>query len=284
MDQAKGANMPKDNWERAIKKGTGELEGVSYEEITYEGQGPGGTLYVMDVVTDNRNRTAPELRKIFDKHGGTLGAAGSAAWAFDPKGVITLEKAVATEEQLFEIAVGAGAGSCGAVSGTSDAPVAVVCVASGGEASGASGASGIGAPRCYTASSGGSTPRARRYCVLRARHASASGSEGRNTRSAPWEHSTAHTPHATQRRSLTVATRNTPSWPRSSAGSMASQRQVLRHHPQPVQRARSTHARARSEASQSEKSTPWWSSTAASGHVTPQAPQSMHFAGSMTCC
>lgn len=109
VDAARAANMPNDNVARAIKKGTGELEGVSYEEITYEGVGPSGTLLLIDVVTDNRNRTAPELRKLFDQHNGQLGSAGSAAWAFDEKGVITVEKAQASEEKVFEVAAGAGA-------------------------------------------------------------------------------------------------------------------------------------------------------------------------------
>jgi YebC/PmpR family DNA-binding regulatory protein len=108
MDDAKMANMPGDNVSRAIKKGTGELEGVHYEEITYEGVGPSGTLFLIETVTDNRNRTNPELRKIFERHNGTLGAPGSAAWAFEGKGLIFVPKEVA-EEQLFEAAVGAGA-------------------------------------------------------------------------------------------------------------------------------------------------------------------------------
>jgi YebC/PmpR family DNA-binding regulatory protein len=108
MDEARNANMPSDNVTRAIKKGTGELEGVNYEEITYEGVGPAGTLFLIDTVTDNRNRTNPELRKIFERHNGTLGAPGSAAWAFEGKGLIFVPKEVA-EEQLFEAAVGAGA-------------------------------------------------------------------------------------------------------------------------------------------------------------------------------
>jgi YebC/PmpR family DNA-binding regulatory protein len=109
LNDAKLSNMPADNVTRAIKKGTGELEGVSYEELLYEGVGPGGTLILCEIMTDNRNRTAAELRKVFDKHGGALGAAGSAAWAFDSKGMITLPESAASEEQLFEIAVGAGA-------------------------------------------------------------------------------------------------------------------------------------------------------------------------------
>jgi YebC/PmpR family DNA-binding regulatory protein len=109
LADARVANMPNDNIVRAIKKGTGELEGVVYEELLYEGVGPAGTLFVMNVVTDNRNRTAAEIRKIFDKHNGQLGAGGSAVWAFDEQGVIRLPGERATEEQLFEIAGGAGA-------------------------------------------------------------------------------------------------------------------------------------------------------------------------------
>jgi YebC/PmpR family DNA-binding regulatory protein len=109
VDDARAANMPADNVSRAIKKGTGELEGVTYEELLYEGVGPAGVLLLVEIMTDNRNRTAAEMRKIFEKHGGQLGAGGSAAWAFDPKGLITLPHAAASEEQLFEVAVGAGA-------------------------------------------------------------------------------------------------------------------------------------------------------------------------------
>ena len=109
IDLAKANNMPADNVDRAIKKGTGELEGVMYEELVYEGVGPDGALFIMDVVTDNRNRTAAEVRKLFEKHGGQLGQSGSAGWAFDEKGIIRLPADAATEEQLFEVAVGAGA-------------------------------------------------------------------------------------------------------------------------------------------------------------------------------
>lgn len=109
LDEAKANNMPNDNIDRAIKKGTGELEGVEYEELVYEGVGPNGTLVVVEVMTDNRNRTAAEVRKLFDKNGGTLGSGNSASWAFDQKGIIRLPIEGATEEQLFEIAVGAGA-------------------------------------------------------------------------------------------------------------------------------------------------------------------------------
>jgi YebC/PmpR family DNA-binding regulatory protein len=109
LDEARLNNMPAENVTRAIKKGTGELEGVHYEELLYEGVGPSGMLVLIEVMTDNRNRTAAELRKIFDKHSGSLGAAGSAAWAFEARGLVTLAQADASEEQLFEVAVGAGA-------------------------------------------------------------------------------------------------------------------------------------------------------------------------------
>jgi YebC/PmpR family DNA-binding regulatory protein len=109
IDAARAVNMPGDNITRAIKKGTGELEGVHYEEITYEGVGPSGTLFLIDVVTDNRNRTNPELRKVFDQHNGQLGSAGAAAWAFDEMGVITVKKEAASEDKVFDVAAGAGA-------------------------------------------------------------------------------------------------------------------------------------------------------------------------------
>ncbi len=106
---AKGQSMPSDTIQRAVKRGTGELEGVNYDEIVYEGTGPLGTLFLVEAMTDNRNRTVAEIRKIFEKHNGVLGAAGTAAWAFERKGIVTLEKAAATEDQLMEAAVGAGA-------------------------------------------------------------------------------------------------------------------------------------------------------------------------------
>lgn len=109
VDLARTVNMPADNVTRAIKKGTGELEGVQYEELVYEGIGPDGALFVCEVVTDNRNRTIAEVRKIFDKNHGQIGSSGSAAWAFEQKGILRIEKEAATEEQLFEVAVGAGA-------------------------------------------------------------------------------------------------------------------------------------------------------------------------------
>jgi YebC/PmpR family DNA-binding regulatory protein len=104
---AKGQSMPNDTITRATKRGTGEIEGAAYEEILYEGTGPAGTLYLVEAMTDNRNRTVAEIRKIFEKHSGALGAAGTAGWAFDRKGVIALGNEV-REDQLMEVAVGAG--------------------------------------------------------------------------------------------------------------------------------------------------------------------------------
>jgi YebC/PmpR family DNA-binding regulatory protein len=105
---AKGQSMPADTIKRAIQRGTGEIEGAAYEEIVYEGTGPGGTLFLVESMTDNRNRTVAEIRKIFEKHNGVLGAAGTAGWAFERKGLVTLGREV-TEDQLMEVAVGAGA-------------------------------------------------------------------------------------------------------------------------------------------------------------------------------
>ena len=106
---AKAENMPADNIKRAIQRGTGELEGVMYDEIVYEGTGPGGTLFVVEALTDNKNRTVAEIRKVFEKNNGVLSSAGAAMWAFDRKGHITLAKESATEDQLMEVAVVAGA-------------------------------------------------------------------------------------------------------------------------------------------------------------------------------
>jgi len=105
---AKGQSMPNDTIHRAVKRGTGEIEGVAYEEIVYEGTGPAGTLFLVEALTDNRNRTVAEIRKIFEKHNGLLGSAGTAGWAFDRKGILALGKDV-TEDQLMEVAVAAGA-------------------------------------------------------------------------------------------------------------------------------------------------------------------------------
>jgi len=106
---AKAANMPKDNIERAIKKGTGELEGVAYEELTYEGYGPGGVALIVETVTDNTNRTSPEVRHIFEKYGGNMGSVGSVRFQFEKKGYINVEKSAVTEDKLMEIALEAGA-------------------------------------------------------------------------------------------------------------------------------------------------------------------------------
>lgn len=106
---AKAENMPKENIERAIKKGTGELEGVSYEEINYEGYGPGGVAVLVDVMTDNRNRAASDIRHIFSRNGGNLGEAGCVAWMFSKKGSIVFNKDKVSEDQLMEIALDAGA-------------------------------------------------------------------------------------------------------------------------------------------------------------------------------
>src|ERR1041384_5766797 len=105
---ARGQQMPADNIKRATQRGTGEIEGASYDEVLYEGTGPGGTLYLVEGMTDNRNRTAAELRKVFEKHNGQMGG-GVAGWAFDRMGVITLEKASVSEDQLMDAAVEAGA-------------------------------------------------------------------------------------------------------------------------------------------------------------------------------
>jgi YebC/PmpR family DNA-binding regulatory protein len=106
---AKGASMPNDTIDRAIKKGAGELEGVSYEEITYEGHGPGGVAIMLQVLTDNKNRTVSEIRHFFSKHGGNLGSPNSVAWMFTKKGAISVERAQAEEDRLMEVALDAGA-------------------------------------------------------------------------------------------------------------------------------------------------------------------------------
>jgi YebC/PmpR family DNA-binding regulatory protein len=109
VSDAKGAQMPNDTIDRAIKRGTGELEGSNYEEVIYEGTGAGGTLWMVQALTDNRNRTVAELRKVFERHGGVLGGGGSAAWAFDRKGIVLVSKAGATEEKLMELTMDVGA-------------------------------------------------------------------------------------------------------------------------------------------------------------------------------
>ncbi len=109
IDKAKDANMPKDTIEKAIKKGTGDLEGVTYEDVLYEGYGNNGVAIMCEVLTDNRNRTAAEIRKIFENKGGSLGASGCVAWIFHKKGLLVVEANEADEETLMEIAIEAGA-------------------------------------------------------------------------------------------------------------------------------------------------------------------------------
>jgi len=106
---AKAASMPAENIERAIKKGTGELEGVSYEEIVYEGYGPGGTAILVHVLTDNKNRTVSEMRRLFAKHGGNMGESGCVAWMFDKKGLITVDKGQIDEDRLIALVLDGGA-------------------------------------------------------------------------------------------------------------------------------------------------------------------------------
>jgi YebC/PmpR family DNA-binding regulatory protein len=106
---AKAVSMPKDNIERAIKKGTGELAGGDVEETLYEGYGPGGVAILCDIVTDNRNRTAPEIRKLFEVHGGKLGGANCVAWMFERKGLVVVSGKSVNEERLMELALDAGA-------------------------------------------------------------------------------------------------------------------------------------------------------------------------------
>jgi YebC/PmpR family DNA-binding regulatory protein len=106
---ARAQSMPNDNIERAIKKGTGELEGVTYEEIQYEGYGPGGVAIIAQVLTDNKNRTVSEIRRMFTKHGGNLGETGCVSWMFDKKGWITVEKSQVDEDRLMDIVLDAGA-------------------------------------------------------------------------------------------------------------------------------------------------------------------------------
>ena len=105
---AKAANMPKDNIEKAIKKGTGELPGVSYEEVSYEGYGPGGVAVYLQALTDNRNRTLPEIRHLFSKFGGNLGESNCVSWMFEKKGYIVIPKDKASEEALLEVVLDAG--------------------------------------------------------------------------------------------------------------------------------------------------------------------------------
>ncbi len=109
IDKAKAANMPKDTIEKAIRKGTGDIEGISYDEILYEGYGPNGVAIMVETLTDNRNRTAPEVKKLFERHGGSMGTSGCVSWMFSKKGLIAVNTSSADEDVLMEIALGAGA-------------------------------------------------------------------------------------------------------------------------------------------------------------------------------
>ncbi len=109
VSDAKGVNMPADNIKRAIMKGTGELEGATYDEISYEGYGPGGVAILLEILTDNRNRSVSELRHIFSKNGGNIGESGCVAWMFSRKGYLVVEKSKASEDDLLDIILEAGA-------------------------------------------------------------------------------------------------------------------------------------------------------------------------------
>jgi YebC/PmpR family DNA-binding regulatory protein len=109
IDKARSVSMPKDNIERAIKRGTGETEGIVFEEITYEGYGPGGVAILVEVLTDNRNRTAGEVRKIFERGGGKMGSAGNVAFLFERKGLFVIDAAAMDEDSLMGIVLDAGA-------------------------------------------------------------------------------------------------------------------------------------------------------------------------------
>lgn len=109
IEKAKSYNMPNDNIQRAIKKGSGAEGGVNYEQASYEGYGPGGVAIYVEVLTDNKNRTASEIRSIFSRHNGNLGGQGSVAWIFERKGLITVKKEKSEEDKLFEIVLEAGA-------------------------------------------------------------------------------------------------------------------------------------------------------------------------------
>ena len=109
IDKCKEANMPKDTIEKAVKRGSGGLEGANFEEVLYEGYGTNGVAIMCQALTDNRNRTASEIRRIFEKRAGSLGATGCVAWMFSPKGLFTVEAATAEEDALMEIALEAGA-------------------------------------------------------------------------------------------------------------------------------------------------------------------------------
>lgn len=109
IDKAKSANMPKDTIKKAIQKGTGELGGQNFEDVLYEGYAPGGVAIMIEALTDNRNRTAPEIKKLFEKRNGSMGTSGCVNWMFHKKGLITVNQGDADEEQLMDIALSAGA-------------------------------------------------------------------------------------------------------------------------------------------------------------------------------
>ncbi|MEW6668850.1 MAG: YebC/PmpR family DNA-binding transcriptional regulator [Thermodesulfobacteriota bacterium] len=109
IQAAKAENMPKDNIERAIKKGTGELAGTTYEQVSYEGYGPGGVAILLDCLTDNKNRTVADIKYLFDRHGGNLGEPGCVSWIFEKKGLFVFDKNKVEEEKLLEVALDAGA-------------------------------------------------------------------------------------------------------------------------------------------------------------------------------
>ena len=109
LAKAKEANMPKDNIEKAILRGTGQLPGVTYEEVAYEGYAPGGVAVLVEALTDNKNRTTAEVRNLFNKHGGNLAGAGSVAWIFHKKGYILVDKNKVEEEKLMDLVLGVGA-------------------------------------------------------------------------------------------------------------------------------------------------------------------------------
>jgi len=109
MDDAHEANMPADNMKKAIQRGTGELPGAIYDELVYEGYGPSGVALIVDVTTDNKNRTAGEIRRIFSQHGGNMGETGSVGWMFSTQGIFAIEKSKTTEDQLMTVALDAGA-------------------------------------------------------------------------------------------------------------------------------------------------------------------------------
>lgn len=109
VQKAREMNMPQENIEKAIKKGTGEIEGVAYEEVTYEGYGPGGVAVMVEATTDNRNRTTAEIRHLFSRYGGSLGESGCVSWVFERQGLISFEKDKVDEEELMMVAIDAGA-------------------------------------------------------------------------------------------------------------------------------------------------------------------------------